>query len=182
MRNILLAALLLVMISATAFAAVIAKPPELASHIKTEIPYGAATLRKIGFRVYDATLWTDLPTWSMQKKFALTLVYGINITGESLAERSITEINRTGKLDPAVEKSLLAELSALFPNVKSGDRITALYLPTKGTVFFHNGKKIGTLADGNSSKRFLGIWLSPETSEPQMRQKLLPIKNKEKKI
>lgn len=182
MRNILLTTLLMVMLSATAFAAVTTKPPELAPHFKTEAPYGAATLRKIGFRVYDATLWTDLPTWSMQKKFALTLVYGIDIKGVNLAERSIEEINRTGKLDQATEKSLLAELTALFPNVKSGDRITALYLPTKGTVFFHNGKKIGTLPDGNSSKRFLGIWLSPETSEPAMRKKLLPIKNKERKL
>ena len=173
MRNILCIMFLLILFSTTAFAAVVTKPPELAPYIRTETPYGAATLRKIGFRIYDAALWTDAPKWSMNKKFGLTLVYGINISDDSLAERSIQEINRSTKLDSAAEKSLLTKLTAIFPDVKSGDRITALYLPAKGTLFFHNGQKIGTLEDGATSKQFLGIWLSPNTSEPKMRQKLL---------
>jgi len=39
--------------------------------------------------------------------------------------------------------------------------------------FFHNGALRSELRDTDFTRRFFGIWLSPQTSEPKLRQSLL---------
>jgi len=64
-------------------------------------------------------------------------------------------------------------MRALFPDVKSGDRITGVNQPDTGAVFWINGRLLGEVRDPAFAKQFFGIWLSPQTSEPQLRRALL---------
>lgn len=109
----------------------------------------------------------------MKKPFALSLRYGMNFDGDDLARRSIDEIDGQEKLDKATAASWRAKLLKLFPDVKKGDRITAIYLPAKGTRIYHNGAYRGIISDATFSARFIGIWMSPKTSEPALRKKLV---------
>ncbi|MDI1226803.1 MAG: chalcone isomerase family protein [bacterium] len=170
MRKILFAVLLMMM---PAFAAHAEKPAEVAPFIKAEQPYGAASLSKLMFHVYDATLWTDADPWSMGKPFALRLKYGMDFKGKNLAERSVDEMNDQSQLTPGQEKGYYKQLAILFPDVKKGDTITAIYLPAKGTRLYHNGAYKGSITDTAFSKRFIGIWMSEKTSEPKMRKQLI---------
>jgi len=163
-------ALLLALLPVTAFADA---PPEIAPYIKAEKPYGAAKLTKLVFHVYDATLWTDAASWTMGKSFALTLRYGMNFDGDDLAARSIDEMEGQEKLDKPTAASWRARLNKLFPDVKKGDRITAVYLPGKETRIYHNGKYRGSVAGALFARRFIDIWMSPRTSEPALRQNLI---------
>ena len=45
--------------------------------------------------------------------------------------------------------------------------------PGQGAQFWFNGASRGRVADPLFSERFFGIWLSPQTSEPGLRGKLL---------
>ena len=57
--------------------------------------------------------------------------------------------------------------------VKAGDRITGVYQPATGAVFWRNGSLLGEVRDPVFARQFFGIWLSPQTSEPQLRRALL---------
>jgi hypothetical protein len=43
--------------------------------------------------------------------------------------------------------------------------------------FFLNGASIGVIDDANLSRHFFDIWLSEETSKPQLRLQLLGMKS-----
>ena len=62
---------------------------------------------------------------------------------------------------------------AALPDVKPGDRLLGLYQPGAGAVFKMGGRVVGEVPDAEFSRLFFGIWLSPQTSEPGLRQQLI---------
>ena len=60
-----------------------------------------------------------------------------------------------------------------FPDVKNGDRITGVQQPGEGLRFYVNGRAGGELRDAEFARRFIGIWLGEQTSQPALRQSLL---------
>ena len=64
-------------------------------------------------------------------------------------------------------------MTAAFPDVKEGDRLTGRHDAKEGARFWLNGKPVGAGFDADFSRRFFGIWLSPQTSEPALRKKIL---------
>lgn len=64
-------------------------------------------------------------------------------------------------------------MRALFPDVKTGDRITGVHQPGTGAVFWSNSRRLGEVRDPAFARQFFGIWLSAQTSEPQLRRALL---------
>ena len=70
---------------------------------------------------------------------------------------------------------LTPQLDKVYPAVKSGDRLMALYAPGKPITFFHNGTPTGNI-DNAYARDFFGLWLLPNTSSPSLRAKLLRLK------
>ena len=171
MRNIV-AFIVILLLPVSAFAQT-EKPPELSSYIQAPSPYGQGTLTKLWIHAYDATLWTDARVWSMNEPFALSLRYGTDFDRGELVSRSIDEMQHSGALSKDKIVYYTQQLDAIFPNVNEGDVITALYLPGEGTRFFYNGKPAGNIGDMELAQRFINIWLSPQTSEPKLRETLL---------
>lgn len=151
------------------------KPPELETHIHAGAPYGRGVYKRLGFRLFEASLWTDAPVWSFDDIFALSIRYDRGFSGHDLVERSLSEMRRTGGgREPELRAAFGAELARLFRTVAKGDVFTALYTPALGAEFFHNAATTGN-ADDILSRRFLDIWLSPQTSEPALRHSLLSL-------
>ena len=167
----LLFALLFAATSPAAFAA--AKPPEVEQSIKSEAPVGQATLRKLLLNVYDATLWSDASPFAMNKPLALTLKYRMNFAADEIIDRSIDEMNHAQKLSAEQEASYRTILSKAIPAVKEGDRITALYNGANSILFSHNGTATHSVSNRAFATAFLGIWLAPTTTEPELREKLI---------
>jgi Chalcone isomerase-like len=147
--------------------------PACVADIKASKPYGKAEMNKLFFHVYDAEFWSDANGWSMKEPNALHLTYHVDIDSDDFVERSLEELDR----NPNVSKSELSEfakiLPKLMPNVVEGDSITAAYLPENGLQFCHNNKPTGAIKDVKMATDFLKIWLGENTSEPDMRKKLL---------
>ena len=61
----------------------------------------------------------------------------------------------------------------VFPDVRKGDRLLGLQRPGEAAVFWLNGRLRGEIRDAEFARRFFGIWLSPQTSEPALRRALL---------
>ena len=137
---------------------------------------GQAKLTFWGFEVYQATLWVA-PGFAegsyAQSPFALELAYLRDFKGADIASRSMAEMRRQAPMTPAQETAWENQMQALFPDVKTGDRITGVNQPGTGVVFWNNGRLLGEVRDTAFAKQFFGIWLSPQTSEPAMRRALL---------
>lgn len=137
---------------------------------------GEATLRFIGLRVYHARLWT-LPDFRSEKlgeqPLVLELDYLRDLKGSAIAERSLQEMRRVGSFSETQALRWLEQMQRTFPDVKAGDRLTGQLLPGQGAAFWHNGRPIGRITEAEFATLFFGIWLSPATSEPDMRLALL---------
>lgn len=133
-------------------------------------------MRFLGMRIYEISLWSPEPVaaerWATQP-LALSLRYARSLKGRLIAERSLEEKRRQGEISAAQAERWLAAMTAAFPDVGDGDRLTGLHEPGQGASFWFNGASRGRVADPLFSERFFGIWLSPQTSEPGLRGKLL---------
>ena len=137
---------------------------------------GEATLRFFGMRVYSARLWT-LPDFRSdrlgEQPLVLELDYLRDLKGSAIAERSLQEMRRVGSFNEAQGQRWLEQMQRIFPDVKAGDRLTGQLLPGQGAAFWHNGRPTGRVPEAEFATLFFGIWLSPATSEPDMRLALL---------
>ncbi|MCR5885008.1 chalcone isomerase family protein [Rhizobacter sp. J219] len=95
------------------------------------------------------------------------------LVGKRIAERSLVEMRKVGEVPDDKATAWLAAMEQAFPDVKAGDRITGLYRPTDGMRFFVNGKAGREVRDAAFARLFIGIWLSPRSSEPALRRALL---------
>jgi hypothetical protein len=137
---------------------------------------GNARLSFLGFEVYDAFLWVT-PGFAQdrfaQHPFALELRYLRDFEGGVIAQRSLREMQRVDSISPEQGERWLADMTRLFPDVKRGDRLTGIHLPSQGLRLLHNDQQIGEIRDPQFARAFMSIWLSPRTSEPQLRRQLL---------
>jgi hypothetical protein len=137
---------------------------------------GQATLRFFGLQVYHARLWTPV-TFQFDtlgpQPLVLELEYLRSLKGQAIAERSIQEMRRGGPFTDEQAARWQAEMARIFPDVKSGDRLTGVHKPGEGAAFWFNDQPVGLIADPVFSRLFFGIWLAPTTSEPAMRDTLL---------
>jgi hypothetical protein len=148
--------------------------------VATDVPQpqaaGATRLKFLGLAIYDARLWVapgfQAPNFA-QYGLALELTYLRSLKGNLIAERSLKEMRRAGNVPLATEQRWLAAMQDAFPDVKEGDRITGIHLPTVGARFYFNGQLRATVKDVEFSQQFFGIWLATTTSEPRLRTELL---------
>ncbi len=135
-----------------------------------------ARMRFVGLSIYDIALWSPdavQPARWPDQPLALALTYTRALNGRLIAERSLKEMERQGAIDAANGERWLAGMTAAFPDVNEGDRLTGRHDPVDGARFWLNGKPVGGSFDADFSRRFFGIWLSPQTSEASLRKKLL---------
>ena len=138
---------------------------------------GEGSLRFLGMEIYQARLWVTpqfRATDYAAHPLALELNYRRGFTAKAIAERSLHEMRRVGTFTESQAQSWLQALQAALPDIKAGDRITGLYRPGVGAVFRVQDRTVGEIADPEFARLFFGIWLSPQTSEPALRQALLP--------
>lgn len=172
MRHKLYSAIaLLFLLAAPAHAA--ERPTELNGVFTAESPYGTADFNWMWMDVYTSHLWTDAKNWSYAAPFALSITYDMNFSRKQLVEKSVDEVARIHGLPQERLAHLHTELSRLFPAVRNGDRITALFIPDTQVAFFHNGKETGRLTDKDLLIPFMDIWLSPKTERPELRKAML---------
>lgn len=140
---------------------------------------GYGTLRWFGLRVYDGQLWANSepadfnykrdPSW-------LELKYARDFDGSDIAERSIDEMEAIGAGTEVQRQAWLNKLNSIFPNVKKGHTLSALFTPGKGMQLFRNGQPLAKIEDQELAEAFMGIWLDPKTSAPEMRRELIGLK------
>lgn len=153
-----------------------AAPAEVVAELPGARLQGSGRLTFFGLQVYEARLWVregfDASRFE-QQPFALELEYARTLYGRLIAERSLEEMKRIGRIDDELEARWLDEMKRMFPDVAKGDRITGVHQPPEAARFFVNGRLRGEVRDAEFARRFFAIWLGPQTSEPALRLSLL---------
>jgi hypothetical protein len=90
----------------------------------------------------------------------------------ALYQQTMEELKKMGIPEPKLQE-WSHQLSKAFKTVKEGDTITAITQPQSVTRLFHNGQPMSEISGEELSQAFLGIWLHPRTSAPQLRSSLL---------
>jgi hypothetical protein len=152
------------------------EPSAMPAEVRQALPMaqlrGSSTIRFFGLVIYHARLWTEA-NFDVARfdghAFGLELEYQRKLGGKPIAQRSISEMRRQPGFAADKAQKWEATMSALFPDVAAGERLVGLHNPARGARFFHNGRLLGDVPDPEFAKLFFGIWLSPETSEPQVR-------------
>lgn len=151
-----------------------------AETVQTSIPdaavVGRGVLSYAFWDVYEATLFAPDGVWDPGKSFALSLEYFRVIKGKDIADRSVQEIRQQGFTDEVTLAAWHAQMKAIFPDVKKGTVLTAVYIPGKQTTFYDDATFIGVIKGDDFGKSFFGIWLAEKTSEPALRRALLGLK------
>ncbi len=134
---------------------------------------GQARLEVLFWSIYDSRLYTaDGSYTDGQRPLRLELEYLRDIEAADLVEHTRNEWQHLQLR--AQEKELwLQELARLWPDVREDD-VLALEMSESGrSTFLLNGKPLGSIDDPQFGPSFLAIWLSPDTSRPELRRSLI---------
>ncbi|MCW9059500.1 MAG: chalcone isomerase family protein [Gammaproteobacteria bacterium] len=137
------------------------------------VQVGQGTLRYLGLRIYDATLWAPPAGWHVNGPYALELTYARRIAGARLAASTVEEIHRQYPLSATQRQAWEQRLQAVFPDVEPGDRLAAIRIPGQGIAFHASGRSLGRIEDEWFADAFFGIWLGTDTRKPDLRARLL---------
>jgi len=147
--------------------------PCIASPLTDWQQQSSATMRWMGLKVYDISLWRPAAPPDTSSPFALELAYAMRFKGRDIAARSVEEMKAQGYTDTAQLARWERAMAHIFPDVKPGDRLLGVALPGKAARFYAGDRHLGNIEDPAFVRAFFDIWLSEKTRAPQVRAQLL---------
>ncbi len=137
---------------------------------------GKARFSVLFWDIYDSALFSSSGKYQTNENFLFEITYLRDIEGEELLQRTIEQWQHIG-IDAEIYQTYVNQLERLWPDIKAGDQLSLWVTPSE-SIFFYNQNYLGTI-DGNSfGETFTAIWLSPKTSQPKLRKKLLGLRGK----
>jgi hypothetical protein len=157
---------------ALALMALLAPALALASAIGSALPgaelRGVATLRFVGFAVYEARLFTSSGKpldWS--EDFALELTYLRSFSKAEIVDSTLQEFARTGGAMPVQD-----QLDVCFAAVTPGDWTLAISQGPDQVGIWRNDAPACTLSHPQMKLRFMSIFLGDNSRSPAFTRKL----------
>ena len=147
--------------------------PVQASAIKSELhPIGKATFTVLFFDIYHASLYSTSKQYDdCQSQCLFEINYLKGISAEGLIEKTVEQWQHLSY--PEYEyQHYLEVLTKLWPDIESGDTLS-MWVNNQISYFYFNDKYLGKVEATKFADKFLSIWLSPNTSQPGLRKKLL---------
>ncbi len=128
--------------------------------------------------LYHAELWSKRPLQRREEIFgmphALRLTYDRSFGKKLLVETSLRLLNDQKLLTEEQNLAWGRDLEMIFPSVRDGDQVAAVYKPQHGSIhFFFNGQSRGVIKDAEFSRRFMAIWLGADSMFPEKGLRLM---------
>ncbi|WP_293575195.1 chalcone isomerase family protein [Phaeobacter sp.] len=140
--------------------------------LSTPQKLGEVTFRWFGIPLYDASLFADgQPEFDWQRPLALELSYRRSFSQAQLMRATAYEIERIeGPRGDQAE--FFAKLDGCFRDVAAGDRFVATSTNANQVALYLNGQQTCDVRHSDARKRFLNIWLSPESRSARLSRQL----------
>ena len=146
----------------------------------TYIKVGETTFSILFWDLYNSKLQTTsgkYPIKSETDKLIYNINYLADISSKDLIERTVEQWKHLG-INPELYQVYLPVLEKIWPDIDDGDTLSLHVINNKSIFYFNNGF-IGEIVQPEFSQLFLDIWLSKNTSEPELRLELLGVNNNE---
>ena len=181
MRN----ATLLVVLALAVSSAAVAKesdgvtlPDTITSDGKTLKLIGMGLRTKMMFKVYEAGLYAEKPTFNAEKFLtsdqakSITLHLLRDLGSQKIIEAIQEGFAKNSKDNLPALQGRLDQLAAAVPDLKSGQELTLTYIPGKGTVVGGVGKP--TVIEGaDFAQALFSVWLGKDPVDTDLKRKLL---------
>lgn len=136
---------------------------------------GSAKLRVMLWNIYESALYTPSGNFKgIVPGLALEIEYKRNISKKAFIDYAREEWQKQS-LYRNESELWLANLKTIFPSVKKGDRLVLKVADSLTSEFYYNDKFIGAIDSANFTSEFLAIWLSEQSSYPDLRDQLVGI-------
>ena len=130
---------------------------------------GEAHLKVLFWPVYNSRLYSaDGRYQPGQRPLRLEIEYLLDIDADDLVERTREEWQHQG-VASQLQEQWAQQLARLWPDVAASDVLSVVIDAQQTSTFYRNGELLGVIDDPEFGQRFLGIWLSPDTSRPELR-------------
>jgi hypothetical protein len=151
-------------------------PPLLASSsatgLKAPVQLGQATLRFLGFEVYTATLHTEgAERFGWDQPLSLRLDYARSFSNQELLQGTRKELQRIEGTQPDLPE-MLQKLATCYRPVQQGDSYVAIATDPDTVEMRLNGQRTCRVSHPDLRRRFLGIWLSPNSRSARLSAQL----------
>ncbi len=123
--------------------------------------------------IYYAKLLTEDGYFTIWAPFALHLKYDRNISKRSLVKETQKQLKHIGENTHPNFDHWIAQLDKIWRDINKGDSITLFVTENGSSIFYLNHRPAGEILDAEFSTAFSNIWLSPQSSRPKLRKKLL---------
>jgi hypothetical protein len=151
-------------------------PNNLLSSVDTKpfLLLGETTFSILFWDLYKSQLLTTsgkYPVNVSTDKILFTINYLADISSDDLISRTVDQWQHLG-IPSDKYINYLPKLKAMWPDIKEGDSLSLL-IDQGRSVFYFNQQYIGVIKPSEFGQIFLAIWLSENTSEPNLRRELL---------
>jgi hypothetical protein len=134
---------------------------------------GSSTLHWFGIHVYDIALYTEATPYATNTTALLSLRYAISIKHKRLQETTLQEWKRLNKGTPEQRDNWIKQLDTIWPDIKSGQSLSAFRQQDGPTVFYFGDRLLGEVTDAAFGPAFFAIWLDKGCRYPNVRKELL---------
>jgi hypothetical protein len=134
---------------------------------------GSSTLHWFGIHVYDIALFTEGKPYATNTTAVLSLRYAISIKHKRLQETTLQEWKRLGQGTLEQRESWIKQLDTLWPDIKSGESLSAFRQQNGPTAFYFGDRLLGEVADAAFGPAFFAIWVDERCRYPKVRDGLL---------
>ena len=148
----------------------------LPSQLKTQdfVAVGEAKFSVLFWDIYKSKLLTTsghYPVEIAKDNVLFDINYLTDITSKDLINKTVEQWQHLG-IAADIYQAYLPQLKMLWPDIKEGDSLSLLIHQGR-SVFYFNQQYIGVINEPEFGQVFLAIWLSENTSQPKLRNKLL---------
>lgn len=136
---------------------------------------GSGKYRKLGFNIYEATLWAPNGEYNKSEPFALQVHYLRELSKETVVDAVVEDVRKQQLADNATIDEWQEILADALPAVKAGDDIVGVSIPGKPAQLYYNGKLLASIDDKRLSDSFFNIWLG-NVADPKLKAQLIAAK------
>ncbi|WP_047047772.1 chalcone isomerase family protein [Vibrio mexicanus] len=156
-----------IIISTSLFAASVFSSP-----LKELNKVGEGEMQYLFWTLYTAELYRDANFQDENQSQALRIVYEKSISKDALIEATAQQWEHLNYSQEDIDR-WIEPLESLWPNVEPGDALTLKTDETGVSQFYFGDQSLGKIQDPEFGDAFLSIWLSQNTTEPELRKQLL---------
>lgn len=134
---------------------------------------GEGEMEVFWFDVYSARLYSKTGKYyPSQYPLKLDISYQRSISSKDLVTATVEQWQHL-KIDNQDIKRWQKLINNLWPEVTSGDQLTFVAYSADSGIFYFNHNQLSVINNKKFAESFLGIWLSINTSRPQLRAQLI---------